>query len=183
MHCAAAAQLEQTEYDPTDLYRSLPECCFLEAWLVSLSLPLDFNWIGPAACERCLQLQSVDLSRTQVTEILGSTFAHCLHLQLSPVSCEELNKKPSPSVLHWKRSVSHLPCCTLHDEPLRAVRGFAFSTKLAKARLGEEPMLGPMPLRIVNSWTHQNGFASSRQVPRTDGWMNSILKCVGVLKC
>ena len=54
----------------------LPECCFLEAGLVSLSLPPDFNWIGPAACERCLQLQSVDLSHTQVTEILGSTFSH-----------------------------------------------------------------------------------------------------------
>ena len=69
---------------------------------------------------------------------------------VSPVSCEELNKKPSPSVLHWKRYVSHLPYCTLLDEPLQAVRNFAFSTKLAKVRLGEELMLGPMPLRIVN---------------------------------
>ena len=81
--CTALRHLnfEQTEYDPTDLYRCLPECCFLEAGLVSLSLPPDFNWIGPAACERCLQLQSVDLSRTNVTEILGCTFAHCLRLQ------------------------------------------------------------------------------------------------------
>ena len=41
----------------------------------------DFTWIGPAACERCQQLQLVDLSQSEVSEILGSTFAHCLHLQ------------------------------------------------------------------------------------------------------
>ena len=34
-----------------------------------------------AACERCLQLQRVDLSCTEVTEIMGSAFAHCKHLQ------------------------------------------------------------------------------------------------------
>ena len=54
---------------------------FLEAGLTSLTLPPDFTWIGPAACERCLQLQLVDLSRTDVTDIMGSAFAHCKHLQ------------------------------------------------------------------------------------------------------
>ena len=38
-------------------------------------------WVGPAACERCQQLQIVDLSRTDILEILGSTFAHCPQLQ------------------------------------------------------------------------------------------------------
>ena len=41
----------------------------------------SFNWVGPAACARCQQLQIVDLSRTDITEILGSTFAHCSQLQ------------------------------------------------------------------------------------------------------
>ena len=54
---------------------------FLEAGIVSLSLPPDFNWMGPAACARCQQLQTVDLSRTDIIEILGSTFAQCSQLQ------------------------------------------------------------------------------------------------------
>ena len=41
--------LELTEYDPTNPKRCLPECCFLEAGIVSLSLPPDFTWVGPAA--------------------------------------------------------------------------------------------------------------------------------------
>ena len=69
------------EYDPANLNRCLPECCFLEAGIVSLHLPADFNWIGPAACELCKRLQTVDLSRTEVREILGSTFAHCSQLE------------------------------------------------------------------------------------------------------
>ena len=73
--------LERTEYDPSNPNQCLPECCFLEAGIVSISLPPDFNWVGPAACERCQQLQIVDLSRTDIPEILGSTFAHCPQLQ------------------------------------------------------------------------------------------------------
>ena len=61
--------------------RSLPDCCFLEAGIVALSLPPDFNRIGSAACASCQQLQTVDLSQTDVIEILGSTFAHCSQLQ------------------------------------------------------------------------------------------------------
>ena len=59
----------------------MPECCFLEAGIATLSLPADFNWVGPAACERCQKLQSVDLFSTDVVELLGSTFAHCSQLQ------------------------------------------------------------------------------------------------------
>ena len=81
--CTALRHLElgQSEYNPANLTRCLPECCFLEAGITSLSLPPNFTWIGPAACERCLQLQLVDLSSTEVTEIMGSAFAHCKHLQ------------------------------------------------------------------------------------------------------
>ena len=52
--------------------------CFAD---VSLSLPPDFSWVGLAACARCQQLQIVDLSRADILEILGSTFAHCSQLQ------------------------------------------------------------------------------------------------------
>ena len=46
-----------------------------------LDLPGDFNFLGPAACENCKRLQRVDLSRTELTAIWGSTFAHCSHLE------------------------------------------------------------------------------------------------------
>ena len=58
----------------------LIECCFLEAGIVSF-LPVDFNWIGPAACELCKRLQLVDLSQTNISQILGSTLAHCSQLE------------------------------------------------------------------------------------------------------
>ena len=81
--CTALRHLsmDKAEYDPAHPTRSLPECCFLEAGIVTLSLPPDFNWVGPAACARCQQLQIVDLSQTGIIEILGSTFAHCSQLQ------------------------------------------------------------------------------------------------------
>ena len=65
--CTALRQLdlELSEYNSNSVMRVLPECCFLEAGLTSLTLPSDLTWIGPAACERCLQLQLVDLSQTR----------------------------------------------------------------------------------------------------------------------
>ena len=49
---------------------------------MSLSLPADFNWMGPAACEHCKRLRIVDISQTEISsEILGGTFAHCSQLQ------------------------------------------------------------------------------------------------------
>ena len=44
---------------------------------LELALPTSFNRIGFAACVSCQQLQIVDLSQTDVLEILGSTFAYC----------------------------------------------------------------------------------------------------------
>ena len=61
--------------------RSLPECCFVEAGIFELCLPTDFDWVGPAACYRCQQLQTVDLSQANISEILSSTFAQCSQLQ------------------------------------------------------------------------------------------------------
>ena len=76
--CSALQQLnfERTEYDPTDQYRSIPEGCFFAAGLESLFVPADFNWMGPAACEHCKRLRVVDISQTEISEILGGTFAH-----------------------------------------------------------------------------------------------------------
>ena len=81
--CRALQQLnfERTEYDPSNLHRSIPEGCFFEAGIVKLCLPADFNWVGPDACEQCKRLQFVDLSQTEISEILGGTFAHCSQLQ------------------------------------------------------------------------------------------------------
>ena len=81
--CTALRHLDlgQSEHNTPGRTRCLPECCFLHAGITSLSLPPNFNWMGPAACERCLQLQQVNLSSAEVTEIMGSAFAHCKHLQ------------------------------------------------------------------------------------------------------
>ena len=73
--------LELSEHGPTKLLRSLPERCFLEAGLAELNLPPEFSRMGSAACERCLQLQLVDLSRTEIKEIMSCAFAHCKHLR------------------------------------------------------------------------------------------------------
>ena len=94
--------------------RSLPDCCFLEAGIVALFLPSDFNRIGTAACVSCQQLQTVDLPQTCVIELLGSTFAYCSQLQqLSlPQNLRTLSKKPFSSVPRCKKSASHHPCFT-----------------------------------------------------------------------
>ena len=81
--CSTLQQLnfERTEHDPTDLHRDIPEGCLFEAGIESLVLPADFIWMGPAACEHCSKLRTVDISQTEISEILGGTFAHCSQLQ------------------------------------------------------------------------------------------------------
>ena len=81
--CSALQQFnfERTEHDPTNVSRDIPEGGFFEAGIESLFLPADFNWMGPAACEHCKRLRSVDISQTTISEILGGTFAHCSQLQ------------------------------------------------------------------------------------------------------
>ena len=60
---------------------------FLGGLIVSLSLPPDFTWIGPAACERCLQLQLVDLSRTDGTKSLSQVRTTNLVVHCSTSFC------------------------------------------------------------------------------------------------
>ena len=103
--------LERTEYDPTNPKRYLPECCFLEAGIVSLSLPPDFTWVGPAACERCQRLQIVDLSRTDIIDILGSTFARCSQLQQLSLS-SQLRRIEQEAFLHCASDIAiHCSSC------------------------------------------------------------------------
>ena len=66
---------------PQDPNRVIPEGCFSEAGLEMLTLPADFCWMGPAAFEHCDKLQTVDISRTEINEILGGTFARRSQLQ------------------------------------------------------------------------------------------------------
>ena len=92
------------------------EDCFLEAGIVSISLPPDFNWVGPAACERCQQLQIVDLSWTDIPEILGSTFAHCPQLQQLRLSKLAKNRVRSiPAVCLTTRGL-HSTIPAIHSE-------------------------------------------------------------------
>ena len=128
--CTVLRQInfELTEYHPNGRTRCLPECCFMEAGLTALTLPSDFNWMGPGACERCMQLQLVDLSRTEITEIMGGTFAHCKHLQTLKL----------PGVLRMIRQEAFLKCASLtevHVPPTLlyiARRAFAGCTQLCR---------------------------------------------------
>ena len=48
---------ELTEHQPNGRTGCLPECCFMEAGLTALTPHPEFDWMGPSACERCMQLQ------------------------------------------------------------------------------------------------------------------------------
>ena len=128
--CTVLRQInfELTEHQPNGRTRCLPECCFMEAGLTALTLPPEFNWMGPSACERCMQLQLVDLSRTEITEVMGGTFAHCKHLQTLKL----------PGVLRIIRQEAFLKCASLteaHVPPTLlyiARRAFAGCTQLCR---------------------------------------------------
>ena len=60
--------------------RYIPEGSFCGSGIEQLKLPLDFNFLGPIACENCKHLALVDLSSTEITAIWGSTFSHCVNL-------------------------------------------------------------------------------------------------------
>ena len=153
--CTALQHLDlgKSGCSPTNPNRSLPDCCFLEAGIVALFLPSDFNRIGTAACVSCQQLQTVDLSQTCVIELLGSTFAYCSQLQqlslprnLRIIEQEAFLKCTSlqevcipPSLLYIARRA--FAGCT----QLRAVR------KKGKTKHGEVPMPGSMHLTNVSN--------------------------------
>ena len=115
--CTALRHLnmEKTECDPANSNRCLPPCCFLEAGIVSLSLPPDFNWVGPAACARCQQLQIVDLSRADIDGNTGLDFCALLAITAArtfPKLANNRTRKLSSSAPHCKMSAPHHPCFT-----------------------------------------------------------------------
>ena len=120
--------------DPTYPNRSLPDCCFLEAGIVALYLSSEFHRIGVAACTSCQQLQTVDLSQTDVTEILGSTFAHCSQLQ-------QLSLSRNPRIIEQE---AFLKCTSLQEVCIPpsllyiARRAFAGCTQLRAVRKKEQ---------------------------------------------
>ena len=65
--CTALSHINlgMPEPDAAHPNRCLPDCCFLEAGIVALALPTDFNRIGSTACASRQQLQTVDLSQTE----------------------------------------------------------------------------------------------------------------------
>ena len=65
--------------DKTNQPRTLPDGSFCGAGIESLCLPCDFH-NSPKACENCKRLVEVNLTRTEITAILSSTFAHCVAL-------------------------------------------------------------------------------------------------------
>ena len=77
-----APNAQVSPHAPANQFRHyIPEGCFLGSGIEQLDLPADFNFLGPAACENCKRLQRADLSRTDLTAIWGSPFAHCSHLE------------------------------------------------------------------------------------------------------
>ena len=121
--------LELSEHKPTRLMRCLPECCFLEAGLTELNLPPDFSWMGPAACERCLQLQLVDLSRTEIKEIMSCAFAHCKHLRTLKLPGKL--RKIQQEAFVQEYDIAYASFCLLligllcHERKIPACMGFA----------------------------------------------------------
>ena len=159
--CTALRHLnmEKAEYDPANPNRCLPDCCFLEAGIVSLFLPPDFNWVGPAACSRCQQLQIVDLSRKGIIEILGSTCAHCSQLLSLSRNLRTIEQEA------FLQCASLQEVCTPPSMLYMARRAFARCTQLRVFRKTGKSRNLSMPLTNVSTWTSPRGFVSCRQMP------------------
>ena len=126
MHGAAQHQLGHVRVCYNVPKPMFADCCFQESGIVELALPTSFHRIGFAACMSCQQLQIVDLSQTDVIEILGSTFAHCSQLQqlcllcmLRTIEQEAFYKCISPKEVSTPPSLLYL-----RGMPLQAARIF-----------------------------------------------------------
>ena len=146
--------LDRTRYNPRDPRRVVPEGCFLGTGLETIDLPNDFSWIGPSAFEHCARLQTVDISRTGIQEIVGSAFAGCSQLQciklshtLRRIGREAFRKCSSLEVLHTPPA-----CYTSTSELLLTVHSSAdlsgWARKARKER-GGGLMLSATPLKCV----------------------------------
>ena len=128
------------EPDAAHPNRCLPDCCFLEAGIVALALPTDFNRIGYTACASRQQLQTVDPSQTEDHGI-RSLPQVCL----------------STGGFH--------SCFTWRDALLQVARNFEQYANKEKAKHGEGHMPDPMPLTNVGNSTSPNGTEFCRPMP------------------
>ena len=130
-----SARLKHCRTTRRDMHRFIPEGCFLEAGLESLTLPADFFWMGPAACEHCVRLQAVDISQTEISEILGGTFAHCSQLQQLKLA-KTVRRIGQDALLNCTSlGVLHTPPALLY----MSKRAFAGCTQLRKlVRVGKK---------------------------------------------
>ena len=152
--------LERADYDPRDPNRVVPEGCFLGTGLEMIALPADFCWIGPVAFEHCARLQTVDISRTSVQEIVGGTFASCPQLQ-----CPKLSKTIRRIGREAFRKCSslevvHVPPALLYINK----RAFAGCTQLCKlVRMGQKrtwrgTYVEHSALKCVRNYHFHRGF-------------------------
>ena len=171
--CTALQHLDLGEkgQGSTNLNRSLPDCCFLEAGVVALYLPSDFNRIGTAACVSCQQLRIVICPKRMSLRFWVQPLhtAHSSSNSAFPETFASLSKKPFLSAPRCKKSAPHHPCFTLLGELLQAVRSFEQFVNKGKAKRGEVHMPDSMPLTNASNWTSPNGSDSCRQMPMTNG--------------
>ena len=172
--CTALSHIKlgTPEPDAARPNRCLPNCCFLEAGIVALALPTDFNRIDSAACASCQQLQTVELSPADVLEISGSAVAHCSQVQqlcLSRNLKNHRSKKPSSSVPLYRKFPLHHPCFTLRDALLQVARNFEQYASKEKVKHCEGHMPDPMPLTNVSNSISPNGSDFCRPMPMIYG--------------
>ena len=123
--------------------------------------------MGPAACELCKRLQSVDISQTEISEILGGTFAHCSQLQQlrlakkvrrigreAFLNCASLGEIHAPPTLLYIARHAFAGCiqlCTLsrvgeQDHVERDVRRVQCLRNMQSTR---DPKLGPSSPKAI----------------------------------
>ena len=138
MHGVAQHQLGHVESVTTYPNRCLPDCCFQESGIVELAFPKSFHRIGFAACMSCQQLQIVDLSQTDIIEILGSTFAYCSQLQqlCLPRMLRTIEQEAFCKCISLKEVFTRHPCCALRGIPQPLAQGISAQTRCKAVELG-----------------------------------------------
>ena len=170
--------LERTKHDPRDPNRVIPEGCFLGTGLEMIDLPADFSWIGPAAFEHCTRLQTVDISRTGIQEIVGGAFARCAQLQclkltktLRRIGREAFMKCSSLEVIHTPPALLYIN-----------KRAFAGCTQLRKTRPnGQETYVEHNTFEMCTKLTLPSWI---RSLPKPDAakeeWEEFMISCAEV---
>ena len=117
-------------------------------------------------CWSCQQLRTVDLSQTDVIEILGSTFAHCSQLQ-------QLSLSRNLRIIEQE---AFLKCTSLQEVCIPpsllyiARRAFAGCTQLRAVRKQGKSKTWRGTYARLNAFDKRpNGSDSCRQMPMTNG--------------